>query len=98
MYLIYLRFGPSKERAGEFMGSHNTWLQQGFDEGAFLASGSLPNGAGGFILARGDGIEGRVQADPFVIQGIVASEIQVLTAARMVPELATLTTGAANVT
>jgi uncharacterized protein YciI len=90
MHLITLRFGAEKARAAEFMAGHNAWLQRGFDEGAFLASGSLPGGAGGFVLARGLGLEARVEADPFVAEGIVIAEIQALPATRMVPGLEAL--------
>ena len=90
MQLILLRFGAHKSRAGEFMAGHNAWLQKGFDEGAFLASGSLPGGAGGFVLAQGHDMETRVMADPFVVEGVVVAEFQPLPASRMVPGLAAL--------
>lgn len=78
MFIILLRFTALKEKAAAFMDGHKTWLQLGFDDGVFLVSGSLKPSAGGAVVAVGlsrEEVEARVQADPFVSEGIVAPEI-----------------------
>lgn len=60
------------------MQAHKDWLQQGFDEGVFLLSGSLPPQAGGMVLAHGVTalqVQQRVAADPFVAADVVRAEI-----------------------
>ena len=60
------------------MASHKQWLQQGFDEGVFLLAGSLGDGQGGGILAKGDTLEtiaNFVHEDPFVKENVVSPEI-----------------------
>lgn len=90
MQLIRLVFGADRAKAGEHMAGHMAWLQKGFDEGAFLASGSLANGQGGFVLGKGEGLAERVQDDPFVQHGIVQVEVEPLAAGRLAPGLARL--------
>ncbi|HKJ52957.1 MAG TPA: YciI family protein [Gammaproteobacteria bacterium] len=78
MFVIFLKFSANRERAGEFMDGHNAWLKQGFDDGVFLLAGSLQPGLGGAVIARDasrEAIEVRVEADPFVDQGVVDAEI-----------------------
>ena len=78
MFIVFLKFAEKKDRAGLFMDDHKAWIKRGFDEGVFLLVGGLQPNAGGGILAhntvRAD-LEARVQADPFVVEGIVAAEI-----------------------
>lgn len=77
MFVITLRFAD-KAKAPQFMDVHNAWIKRGFDEGVFLLVGSIQPNAGGAILAHNasrDDIEARVQADPFVKEGVVRSEI-----------------------
>ena len=77
-HLIQLRFSHHKALAAQHMEGHKAWLQQGFDEGVFLVSGSLDGGQGGCVLAHGEPAEvlrSRVQQDPFVAEGVVSAEI-----------------------
>jgi uncharacterized protein YciI len=78
MFVIFLKFSANRERAGEFIDGHNTWLKKGFDDGVFLLAGGLQPGLGGAVIARDtsrEAVETRVGADPFVEQGVVAAEI-----------------------
>ena len=77
MFVITLRFAD-KSRARAFMDGHNAWLRQGFEDGIFLAAGSLqPTGGGAILAHQADrpAIEARVQDDPFVREGVVHAEI-----------------------
>jgi uncharacterized protein YciI len=78
MYIIFLKFGPKRTQAGQWMAEHVQWIQQGIDEGVFLMAGSLDNAQGGVVLAanmeRAE-VQHRVGQDPFVIHGVVTAEI-----------------------
>ncbi len=78
MYVVLLKFAENKSRAGDFMQDHNAWIRQGLDDGVFLLVGSLQPGLGGAILAHGVApadLQARVDADPFVVHGVVQAEI-----------------------
>jgi uncharacterized protein YciI len=78
MYVVLLKFGENKSRAGDFMQDHNAWIRQGLDDGVFLLVGSLQPNLGGAILAHGVSpadLRARVDADPFVVHGVVQAEI-----------------------
>lgn len=94
MFVITLRF-IDKSQAPTWMSGHNTWLAQGFEEGAFLLAGGLEGGAGGIIVAHGlarDELEVRLAADPFVMHGVVETDVQQLALGRTDPRLAFLKT------
>ena len=91
MYIILLKFGANKAKAGDFMEGHKAWIKQGFDDGVFVMVGSLKPNAGGGLLATGASraeIEARVAADPFVEEGIVEAEILEIDPARADERLA----------
>jgi uncharacterized protein YciI len=78
MFVILLKFTDKKKAAADFMEAHNQWIASGFNDGVFLMVGSIKSGTGGAIIAQGlsdEGIEARVNQDPFVIEGIVKPEI-----------------------
>jgi uncharacterized protein YciI len=90
MYVVLLKFAENKARAGEFMDGHNAWIRDGFEEGVFLAAGSLQPKAGGGILAHNttpEALEARIQADPFVAERVVTAEVLEITPARTDPRL-----------
>ena len=92
MFLIFLKFAD-KSRASAHMTGHNAWLQQGFDNGHFLLSGSLQPGLGGAVLAIATNraaAEALAAADPFVAHGVVTAEIHEIAAAKADPRLAFL--------
>ncbi len=85
MFMVSLTFTAQKARAGELMESHKAWIQQGFDDGVFLMTGSLVPGIGGAVMAYNtsrDDLERRVNADPFVAEGVVDAEIIEIEASR----------------
>ena len=93
MFIILLKFGANKAKAGAFMEGHKAWIKQGLDDGVFLMVGSLKPNAGGGLLAAGasrEAIEARVQEDPFVAEGIVEAEILEIDPARADDRLAFL--------
>jgi uncharacterized protein YciI len=78
MFVVLLKFSTNKAKAGQFMDDHNTWLRQGFVDGVFLLAGSIKPAQGGAILAHGlteEELRQRVDADPFVIEDVVRTEI-----------------------
>jgi uncharacterized protein YciI len=78
MYVVLLRFAENKSRASDFMQEHNAWIKRGLDDGVFLLVGSLQPGLGGAILAHGlapADLQARVEADPFVVHGVVTAEV-----------------------
>lgn len=86
MFLVFLRFSENKSRAGEFMGGHNAWLKQGFDDEIFILAGSLQPNQGGGIMAHNTTLEelqDRVNKDPFVANDVVQAEILEITPAKV---------------
>lgn len=85
MFLVLLKFADNKEKARQLMDGHNQWIKQGFDEGVFVLAGSLQPQRGGAILAHGTSLaelQARVDADPFVAERVVTSEILQITPAK----------------
>lgn len=78
MFVVLLKMTELRDRAPQLMAGHMQWLQRGFEEGCFLLSGSLQPQSGGAILAHGitlDALLARIQADPFVAEGVVTAEV-----------------------
>lgn len=78
MFIVTLRMSGDRTKAPAFMEGHNAWIKQGFEDGAFLAIGNLEPGPGGVLLVRESdlkALEKRVNADPFVAEGIVTPEV-----------------------
>lgn len=90
MFIVLLRFSSRRDLATMHMAGHNDWLRRGFDDGVFLMAGSLQPGAGGAILAHGvspDALRLRVDADPFVVAGVVEPQIIAITPGKADPRL-----------
>lgn len=78
MFIVLLRFTDDRHRAAALMDAHNAWLHAGFDEGVFMLSGRLEPASGGALLAHGlsrESLQRRLDADPFVAEGIVEADI-----------------------
>jgi len=78
MFVVLLRFADNRDNVAEFMDDHTAWLKSGFEDGVFLAAGSLQPGLGGGIVAHNTSLqelESRVNKDPFVAQNVVTAEI-----------------------
>jgi uncharacterized protein YciI len=85
MFVVLLRFSGNKGQASQFMEGHREWIKRGFDDGVFLLVGNLQPNLGGGIVAhntsRSD-LQGRVNADPFVVEDVVTAEILEITPSR----------------
>jgi uncharacterized protein YciI len=93
MHIIFLKFGPHRAQAGQWMADHKRWMQQGIDDGSFLMTGSLDNAQGGVVLAANtdrEVIERRVEEDPFVMHQVVTAEIHTVTPSLLAKGLAPL--------
>ena len=91
MYIIFLKFGPSRAQAGQWMAEHRQWIEQGIDDGVFLVAGSLDDAQGGAVLAASvdrNALLARVQQDPFVVHGVVVAEVHAIAPSRMAPGMA----------
>jgi uncharacterized protein YciI len=78
MFVVQLKFSTNKALAGEWMSAHKAWLQKGFDEGVFIAAGSLQGQQGGCVLALGFSkadLDQRLSEDPFVANDVVRAEV-----------------------
>lgn len=90
MYIISLKFSSNKPNAGQYMGAHKTWIDQGFNDGVFLISGSLQPNLGGGIIVKNctlEEITERVKLDPFVMHDVVKAEITEFSPAKTSEEL-----------
>lgn len=93
MFVVFLKFSANRSRAREWMAAHNAWLQRGFEEGVFAASGSLQEQQGGCVLAHGldrARLEQRLGEDPFIVHDVVSAEIVEVAISRVEPRLAFL--------
>lgn len=78
MFVVLLRFSDNKSQAGVYMGGHNQWIKQGFEDGIFLLVGSLQPNLGGSVIAHNTSLpelQERVDNDPFVAENVVSAEI-----------------------
>jgi uncharacterized protein YciI len=78
MFMVMLRFAADRTAAGQHMAGHQEWIDSGFQDGVFLLTGSIQPGLGGAVLAHNTSLEElqhRVDADPFVAEGVVTAEI-----------------------
>lgn len=85
MFIVLLRFSDNRAKAGALMERHKEWIRRGFDDGVFLMTGSLQPNQGGMVMAAGTArtdLETRVNADPFVVEGVVTAEILEVTPSR----------------
>jgi uncharacterized protein YciI len=90
MFITFLKFAGNRAAAPEFMAAHNDWIARGFADGVFLCVGSLQPAAGGAILAHGESRaahDERIEADPFVLHGVVTAETHEIDPKRTVPAL-----------
>lgn len=93
MFIINLTFSANKANAGQFMQAHNAWIEQNFNDGIFLLTGSLQPNLGGGILAHNCTLQeltARVDADPFVMNDVVKAQVTELIAGKTDPRLAFL--------
>ena len=74
------------------MADHVAWLEAGYAQGLFLASGRKVPRTGGVILIRGEAAEvaALVASDPFVARGLATPTITAFVASMAAPALADL--------
>jgi uncharacterized protein YciI len=90
MFIVLLKFLDDKGKAGQFMEGHKEWIKRGFDDGVFLLAGSLQPNLGGGIVAHNTSLselKSRVNADPFVAEGVVKAEILEISPSKAVARL-----------
>jgi len=93
LFIIFLRFGPNRAQAGQWMAAHKQWIQDGIADGSFLMAGSLDEAQAGVVIATGqdgDVIHARVAQDPFVMHDVVSAEIHSVAPSLMAEGLAAL--------
>jgi len=86
MFVILLKFSNNKSQSGQFMEGHKEWIKRGFDDGVFLLVGNLQPNLGGGIMAHNTSLaelQGRVNADPFVLEDVVSAEILEITPSKI---------------
>lgn len=40
VFIVFLRFGPNRAQAGQWMAGHKQWIQDGIADGSFLLAGN----------------------------------------------------------
>ena len=93
MFIVLLKFSENKSKASEYMSGHNDWIKQGFSDGIFLLAGSIEAGQGGSVIAHNislKDLQEKVNADPFVVQNVVTSEIIEISPKKTVDQLSFL--------
>ena len=76
-----------------YTSGHNDWIKQGFSDGIFLLAGSIETGQGGSVIAHNislKDLQEKVNADPFVVQNVVTSEIIEISPKKTVDQLSFL--------
>lgn len=78
IYVISLNYLRPLDEIDLLIPEHVEWLEKGYEDGIFLASGRKIPRTGGVILARSDNpesLQARLDLDPFQKAGLVATEI-----------------------
>lgn len=72
MFILELTYTASLDRVDALLEEHVAWLDRGYAEGVFVASGLKHPRDGGVILAVGPraDVEARVAGDPFAVHGV----------------------------
>lgn len=88
--VVSLTYVAPLDRVDARMQDHVAWLERGYAEGLFVASGRKVPRTGGVILARGHRaeVEALIATDPFVAGGLARAEITEFTASMVADGLA----------
>lgn len=95
MFIVRLTYLAPIAEIDALVPAHRTWVDQGFTDGVFLASGPLDPRTGGVILAHNTtraALEARLDQDPFAKPGLVEREVVAMTVRVADPRLAFLVT------
>jgi uncharacterized protein YciI len=93
LFIVFLRFGPNRAQAGQWMAGHKQWIQDGIADGSFLMAGSLDQAQGGLVIAvdtDATALHARVAQDPFVVHGVVTADIHAVAPSLMAQGLSAL--------
>lgn len=77
MFIVSLTYTAPLAAVDALLDAHVAWLEQGYADGLFLASGRKVPRSGGVILARGERprLEQRLAEDPFARAGVAQYDI-----------------------
>jgi len=90
MVIVTLTYLKPLEDIDALMPGHIAWLDQGYADGLFVASGRRIPRTGGVILARSDGeaaLSDYLARDPFVIHGAARLDVVEFAATKTAPGL-----------
>lgn len=90
LFIVDLTYQVPIEAVEPHMDEHMRFVDRGYAEGMFLASGRKVPRSGGVILARAasrDALEAFLEADPFKRHAVAAFTVTELAPSRWVPEL-----------
>ncbi len=99
MYIAFLKPGPQRTQADQWVPAPMAWIERGIASGTLLLAGSLDNGQGGVVLAAGmprSELDLLIDADPFVAHGIVVPDVHAFAPSRMAKGMAALFDGKAT--
>ena len=88
MFIVTLTYLLPVEDVDALMPGHIEWLEQGYADGLFVASGRRIPRTGGVILARsGDeaGLRAFLARDPFAVHGAARFDVVEFTATKTAP-------------
>ena len=88
MFIVTLTYLKPVEEIDALMHDHVEWLNKGYADGLFIASGRRVPRTGGVILARsGDaaGLDAFLAEDPFVIHGAARCDVVEFTPSMTAP-------------
>lgn len=90
LFIVDLTYQVPLEAVEPHMAEHMSFLDRGYAEGLFLASGRKVPRTGGVILARAasrDALDAFLEEDPFKRHAIAAVTVTEMAAGRWAPEL-----------
>jgi uncharacterized protein YciI len=90
MFIVTLTYLKHVEEVDALMPGHIEWLNQGYDDGLFVASGRRIPRTGGVILARSGDERALVDflaRDPFAIHGAARFDVVEFSATKTAPGL-----------
>ncbi|HET7659570.1 MAG TPA: YciI family protein [Oryzihumus sp.] len=73
MFILELTYTAPLDRIDALLEEHVAWLDRGYAEGVFVASGRKNPRDGGIIIAVGvdrRAVEARAATDPFAVEGV----------------------------
>lgn len=78
LYIAVLTYTAPLEEVERYLPAHMEWLEKGYAEGAFIASGRRVPRTGGIIVAKGthlSEVESRLQQDPFQVHSVASVDV-----------------------